>query len=594
MSSVPNKLSRFWQELKRRNVTHVLAVYIASAFMILELVDMISEPFGLPESSMKVAFFILLAGLIITVVVSWIYDIRSEGGLVKTEPVDKAKDKAIVKSTNSWKIASFISFIVIVGLISVNVIQTKVNKEVQEKTIAVLPFKNFSSDPDQEYMCNGLTDEIINHLFKIRSFEKVVSLNTVLTYKNTEKKIPEIAGELGVNYILDGAYKKLGDNIRVSVKLIDPVKDIYLWQNEYDKPFEEILAVQIDIAQNIAGELMTVISPSELESIKKRPTESFTSYNLYLKGRHSMYSHTKPSYLAAIRNFEEAIRMDPNYIKAYYWMAYSYRELSRVFQVPGDQGYNIAKEILYNALEIDNTFGEAYALLASIRFMSDWDMKGPEDQFKKAMDLSPQSLDVYFLYAQYLLWSNRIDEALAIINKALEIEPFHVMSNQWLGGIYFYGNHYDESIDQLENMLSFTNDYVWAHVYLAHNYTMMNLDDKANYHADKASKSEDNFVLSAIAGDYARSGREHRAQEILDRLLQMPDSLSVDPCMIALIYAGLEMENEALNWLNKGLEARSGLMIYLDVYSRTFYKKLSSNPRYKELLKEVGFDTIQY
>ncbi|MEN8251815.1 MAG: hypothetical protein ABFS32_23040 [Bacteroidota bacterium] len=594
MAPSPNRLSQFWQELKRRNVVRVMTVYAGAAFVILELVSMSEEPFGLPDWTFILAVVLLSMGFFIAVILSWIYDIHPEGRIVKTESADQITTEDKPRSINRWKIASYISFIVIVGLIIINTIPRKGKKEVLEKSIAVLPFKNFSSDSEQEYMCNGLTDEIISHLFKIQSFEKVIPLNTILTYKDTEKQISEIAGELGVNYILDGTYKKLGDKVRVSVKLIDPIKDIYIWQNEYDKPFEEILSIQIDIAQKIARELMTVITPGELELIKKRPTENFNSYNLYLKGRYSMYSHSKNGYQEAIRYFEQAIGMDPYYIKSYYWMAYSYRELSRVFQVPADQGYKTAKKILNNALDIDNTFGEAYALLASIRFISDWDMKGPEDQFKKAMDVSPQSLDVYFLYAQYLLWSNRIDEAIVIINKALEIEPFHVLSNQWLGGIYFYGNRYDESINQLKNMLRFTNDYVWAHVYLAHNYTMMGLPDEANYHADKAAKSENTFVLSAIAGNYARSGRPDMAQKILDKLLQMPDNLTVDPCMIALIYAGLRMEDEALMWLNKGLEARSGLMIYLKVYSSTFYKDLSLDPRYKELLKKVGFSTNQY
>jgi hypothetical protein len=157
---MPNKLSQFWQELKRRNVTRVVAVYIAAAFMILELVDMIREPFGLPDWSMKVTFFILLAGLIVAVIVSWIYDIHPEEGMVKTEPFEKLKAKDIPKSSNSWKIASYFSFVVIVGLIVLNIIPRTGQKEILEKSIAVLPFENMSSGEEYAHLGGAFTDEI--------------------------------------------------------------------------------------------------------------------------------------------------------------------------------------------------------------------------------------------------------------------------------------------------------------------------------------------------------------------------------------------------------------------------------------------------
>jgi len=192
MPTNPNKLSQFWQELKRRKVVRVITVYAAAAFVILELTDIVAPSLGLPEWTLNLIIILLCVGFIIAIIVSWIYDIHPEGGIVKTEPVKKAKNAEILPSTNSWKVATYMSVVVIIGLLIVNIFarQNKitVNPDL-EKSIAVIPFLNFSEDPNQEYMCLGLTDEIINHLFKIESFDKVISLSPDIDIYNLSLSI---------------------------------------------------------------------------------------------------------------------------------------------------------------------------------------------------------------------------------------------------------------------------------------------------------------------------------------------------------------------------------------------------------------------
>jgi len=217
-----NNLSQFWQELKRRKVVRVVSVYAAASFVILELVSIIAEPLRLPEWTLALVIVLLCSGFIIAVILSWIYDIHPEGGIVKTEPAHKVKSEDIPASTNSWKIATYVSVVIITGLVLLNIFGNRNGVKINEslaKSIAVLPFHNLSGDDEQDYICLGLTGEIISHLFKVRSFDEVRSLTSVLNYMEPDRNIPGIAEELGVNYILEGSFKRIGDEMRVTAQL---------------------------------------------------------------------------------------------------------------------------------------------------------------------------------------------------------------------------------------------------------------------------------------------------------------------------------------------------------------------------------------
>ena len=208
---MPNKLSQFWQELKRRKVVRVITVYAAAAFIILQLVEILAPSLRLPVWTMNFILIMLIVGFIIAVILSWIYDVHPEGGIVKTEPVDKVKEEEIPKSSNSWKIASYISFVVIIGLILLNIIpRANNNKEILDKSIAVLPFDDMSPEKDQEYFCDGMTDEIINALTHIEGL-KVIARTSAFAIKGKHEDMREIGNRLDVATLLEGSVRKDGN-----------------------------------------------------------------------------------------------------------------------------------------------------------------------------------------------------------------------------------------------------------------------------------------------------------------------------------------------------------------------------------------------
>lgn len=238
----PSRLSKFWQELKRRRVIHVIIVYATASFVLIELVGNVYETLRLPDWTPALTLLILVIGFPLAIIFSWIFDVTPEG-VEKTKPSRELRKDEKTATPNSWKIATYVSFVVIVALLAFNIFGRRARVEIDEslaKSIAVLPFHNYSGDPNQDFICFGLTDEIISNLYKVESFAEVRSLTSVLNYQDPDRNIPLIAQELDVNYILEGTYKRMGNEIRITAQLIEPTSDKHIWQKYYDLPYNEI------------------------------------------------------------------------------------------------------------------------------------------------------------------------------------------------------------------------------------------------------------------------------------------------------------------------------------------------------------------
>ena len=420
MSSNKNKLSQFWRELKRRKVVRVITVYAATAFVILELVDIIAEPLKLPSWLLPVVIVLLTIGLIITVILSWIYDIHPEGGIVKTEPVHKLKEEDIPKSSNTWKIASYISFVLIVALIVLNIIpRANNNKEILEKSIAVLPFINDSPEETEMFFIDGTMESILDNLSKIKDL-RVVSRTSVEQYRDNPKPIPTMGKEMNVSYIIEGSGLKHGDNVRLSILLIDAINDTQIWSHTYTRKTEEIFELQSDIAQLVAQELQAIITPEERKLIEKQPTTSLTAYDFYQRGREEYWRsllnrESGTALKQAEYLFNKALENDPGYANAFAGLAMVYYSKYTTHTRSGEQ-YSTD---YYESVNLDSM-----NLLA-----------------QRAMDLDDQIADAYFAKGIYEQERGNLREGLEYMNDALKINPNHTLA--MLGAASIYGDSYD-------------------------------------------------------------------------------------------------------------------------------------------------------
>ena len=571
-------------------------VYAAAAFIILQLVDIIEQPLQLPTWTLTLVIVLLSIGLIITVIVSWIYDI-TPAGVKKTKPVSTVKhiDQTASPASSGWKIATYISGVIIVVLVAFNFISRKnLNPDISKlpKSIAVLPFINNSSDSTNQYFIDGTMEAILDKLCKIADL-MVISRTSVEQFRNTTKPIQEIAKRLNVNYILEGSGQKYENNIRLDVQLIDATRDKHIWSYPYEGEAKDIFKLESQIAKSIASELKAIITPEEKQRIEKKPTKNLDAYNFYLLGKFYINQNFEESLKEGIKCFEHAIKLDPEYAMAYIGLAQCYQFLVRYSGMTNEEGYPKAKQAVLKAIELDESLGEAYSTLGLIKIVFDRDIYGPEQEFQKAIKFSPNSAEVYSSYAQYLRWLGRYDEGAIIAKRAIELDPLTPLTQFWLGAIYFYAGRYDESIVYFKKMLTLDSNYVHTYSYLAYNYTLKGSYSNAIYYADKALSFEEirnsPLYLSPLGWVYAKAGEINKAKEILTRVEELRINMNSDLISVALIYIGLGEREKAFDLLFKAYEVHSSQTIYMKVMGDCWFKEIRSDPRYVELLKKIGF-----
>ena len=406
MSGNQNKLSQFWRELRRRNVTRVLAVYIAAGFMILELVSMMSEPFGLPDWSMKAAFFILVAGLVITLIISWVYDVTPTG-VEKTRPsseLEEGEDKVVPQAWRNWKIATYVSAVVIVGLILFNIFTRNLSSEnliLYGKSIAVLPFKNDSPDQENDYFINGTMESILDNLCKIKDL-RVISRTSVEQYRNTYKPIPEIAKEMQASFFLEASMRKYGNQIRMTVQLIDQT-DTHLWSGQYEKTIqqvEDLFSLEIEIAQLVAEEVGAIITPKEKQRIEKAPSSSLTAIDFYSKGKEELNKYLYQNDKAAIDKakvfFQKAVGYDSTYAQAYAGLGRIYfEEQSWSEEILSESFLDSVLYYVNKALLYDHQLAEAYRLRGDYTLAVQGDHNRALSDYTNALELNPNDQETY-------------------------------------------------------------------------------------------------------------------------------------------------------------------------------------------------------
>jgi TolB-like protein/Tfp pilus assembly protein PilF len=402
-SEALNKVSQFWQELKRRNVVRVVSVYAAAAFVILELVDIIAEPLRLPEWFLTAVIVFLSIGFIIAAILSWIYDLRPEGGLEKTGPVQPSKATQAPEFSNGWKIASYISFVVIAGLIILHIISPSVGKasENLDGSIAVLPFRNDSPDEEKMYFINGTMESILDNLCKIEDL-RVPGRTSVEQYRDVSRPIPEIAEELRVSYILEGSGQKIGNRVLLTVQLIEAAGDRHLWSKQYDREIsrvEDLIDIQGEIASLVATEIKGIISPEEKQQLNKVPTSSLTAYDYYQQGMQEMWNFTADAYnYIALENsgslFKKALDYDDRFAQAHAELAKYYYEkfnLSGHFEA---KYLDSLKHSADRALSLDEQLALANSMQGNYYFIQT-ELDRAREYFDRAQEINPNDYRIY-------------------------------------------------------------------------------------------------------------------------------------------------------------------------------------------------------
>ncbi len=459
-------------------------------------------------------------------------------------------------------------------------------------SLAILPLVNASGDPNAEYLSDGITESIINSLSQIPKL-RVMARSTVFRYKGREVDPQTVARELGVRAVLTGRVMPLGDRIVIGTELVDAADGSQLWGEQYKRSVLDIFAVQEEISREISEKLRLKLTGAEKKRLTKRYTENTEAYHLYLKGRYYENKFFNEAALRrAIECFQQAIERDPAYALAYAGLADCYLRLSTFNVAPSKEGFAKARAAVLKALEIDDTLAEAHTSLARIKSSFDWDWPAAEEEFKRAIELNPNSATAHHLYGRHLLVVGRFDEAALEIRRASELDPLSLLINVDLSAPLFLARHYDRAIESLRKSLEMDPNFALAHFRLGGAYESKGMYEEAIAEYQRvielSGSSTDRSSMSAnLALAYAASGRGDQARDILDRLKEQSQQPYVSPFDIAAIHVALGEKDQAFEWLEKAYEARTPDLRFLKVTQ--WMDSLRSDPRFADLLRRVGF-----
>jgi serine/threonine protein kinase/Tfp pilus assembly protein PilF len=452
------------------------------------------------------------------------------------------------------------------------------------RSVAVLPFLNLSADPENEYFADGITEDVIAQISKIRALD-VISRTSVMSFKGRQQGLREIAARLQVATLLEGSVRRVGDRVRIVAQLIDAETDQHLWAETYDRQLTDIFAIQMEVALHIAAALKAELSPDERARIGKEPTSDVRAYQLYLQGRHCFIRYTEEGIHQAIKYFEEAIERDPRYALAYASVAMAYTELGEVGTLSPDEAYPRAKAAASRALALDPELGEAHCTVAFGKFVYDFDWTGAEKEFKRALELSPSNADTYDLYGRLCSALERYDEAIAMQQRAQELDPLAHRAD--VATAFLRAGRYDEALEAAGRAIALDRDYARGHSTIGWAYLGKGRLDEGLAALERAVALSpgDTLWLAQLGQAYALAGKVDRAREILAQLEEQSRTRYVSPYHMAYVYTGLGQQDRAMDCLERAYEQRAGAVY--GIGGSFLFAPLRSHPRFKALLRRM-------
>jgi TolB-like protein/Flp pilus assembly protein TadD len=591
----------FFAELKRRNVYKVAVAYAVVGWLVIQISSTVLPTFHSPEWVVQTLVVLVALGFPIALVLAWAFELTPEG-IKRADEV--APDESITRKTGHKLVRITVALAVIAaGLFAFQWLRptsltapaqndavknlTAPAPPIPEKSIAVLPFENLSSDKENAYFAEGIQDEILTRLAKVADL-KVISRTSTQRFKSSPSDLREIAKQLGVMNILEGSVQKSNDQVRVNVQLINAMTDAHLWADIYDRKLTDIFAVESDIAKTIAETLQARLSGSEKRALSARPTENPEAYQLYLKGRFFWNKRTAADLRKSIDYFDQATEKDPHYALAYAGSAQAWLLLPGYSGGTPQDCFPQAETAAKKALSLDDNSADAHAALGMVKQLFDFDSPSGIAEFERAIKLDPNDATAHHWFANHSLSATgQINREISEMKRALELDPLSFIINTNLGQAYIYANRFDEAIAQLRRTVEMDSGFYFAHYILGEALELNGQLPEAVAEYQKASALNDDPFSRALLGHlYGKLGRKDEARQILEQLRQTREQRYFEAYGLAIIYLGLGNREEALNWLEQGYRDRDGFNMGV-IRVDQFLDPLHGDPRFEALAEKI-------
>ena len=594
------KIDNFFAELKRRNVYKVAITYAVVAWLLIQAASILLPTFEAPTWVMK-AFVVFLAfGFVISVMISWAFEATPEG-LKRTEDVPPD----VAAKLPTWSPRKFATFIVGVAVIAAGLLAfnlwrnqsaatprntaSAARTEAATKSIAVLPFVNMSADKADEYLSDGMTEELINVLAKVPGL-RVPGRTSCFAFKgkNEEGIFREVGEQLHVGTVLEGSVRKAGDKLRVTAQLVNVADGYHLWSEDYDGDLKDVLAFQSNVAQRVVEALQIKLGVEAARALAKKSTENPEAHRLYLLGRYEFGKYSKAGWTSSIRYYEQALKLDPNYALAYCGLADTYAYMGGVV-MPSKEAVVKEKEFAQRALQLEPQLAEAHlSLAAALAGAFDW--RNAQVEFDRAIELNPNLAWAYEIYAWYLGGLGRLDEAIAKDTKAIELDPLNSFFQAALAYFLYHARRYDDAIVQIKKTLELDPASTLGRHFLG--CCLLWKGDTAGAIAEfQRSKIvvTGAWYQGLLGYAYAISGDRPKAEQILRELEEMAKRQYVNSTAFADIHLGLGEKEKALDWLEKSYQDQESACWYLKV--DPIYDSVRNEPRFQALVEKIFHET---
>lgn len=575
MAAKPGRLHRFWNELKRRHVLRTLAIYAGTAFVILEASTIIFPRLGLPDWAIDVLLNLLIAGLLITVIVAWIFDITPDG-VRKTVPLEELGDSERPAESKIWKAATYISLVVIAGLIILNAVPKKnILKSGDIESLVVLPFDNFTGDEQLEYFVSGMHASLIGDMGQIGGM-RVISKTSSNSYKGADKSIPQIATELGVDAVVESQVMCVGDTICLQIRVVTPFpEERQLWSADYREEKSQILNLYNSVTKQIASEVRIELTADEERILNKDRTIDKEAYDHYLMGLFYWDKLSQESLNRALEYFNRAVSIDPDWAPPYSGIAQVWLGMAQMGFASPETAGPIIFEHVSKALELDPDYAASYYTQALIATWVQWNFEAGEQAFRAALRLNPNDALTRVYYAHLLTCLLREDEALSQAEQAVALDPLNPLVLGLNAVVIASAGQKEYALVNLEKAISMDPYSFFAHHVME--IVAYDVGDRQNFmKAIRFVFPLEEEVFQSIERIAAEDGLQSAYTELLVHLEILQQSTFMVPVHMATRYVRIGAYDKVLDQLELGFQVHDQNMTYI----RTGFNKF--NPVYQE------------
>jgi TolB-like protein/thioredoxin-like negative regulator of GroEL len=473
-----------------------------------------------------------------------------------------------------------LAVIAAIGYVGFKVWPRRPAPETEHHAIAVLPLQNLSGDPRQDYFADSMTEELIADLGQV-SASRVISRTSTMTYKGTTKTLPQIARELGVDTVVEGSVLREGKQVRITAQLIDASTDHHLWARSYVRDLNDVLTLQAEVARTIADQIRIAVTPEERARLARPRTVDPEAQELYLQGMQALGTGNPGN---AIGYFQKAIDKDPNYAQAHAALANSYGWMGEAGWMPYSEAFPNEKAAAIKAIALDEALPEGHVQLAQAAMDLDWDWATEGKEFKRALELNPNSAAVRWAYSNYLERMGRLPEAISELQLALQLDPISSRAYHNTAFGYYFARQYDQALLQMQHASALRHEPAELIFPLAVIYVEKGMYGEAIQQFQKLGGQP--HAVGHMGNAYARMRRVAEAREMISELQKQVQNTGVGRYEIALVYAGLGEKEEAFAWLEKSFVARDKGLTYLKI--DPCLDPLRLDPRFQDLVRRVG------